>query len=141
MTPHAEHDSLTLELLDTHWFRLHWELTSQTMERAKCSLGGDWTEIKPVLRLFVVESEPTGSRQEDQVLQVVISDRFREWYLIVPEPERRYRAKLGLLTKAGRFYQLASSESVDTPREAGVREDRDPIDSILSRSFEIGSCF
>ncbi|QDU78749.1 hypothetical protein Pla110_04530 [Polystyrenella longa] len=117
LTAQAETDELEIELLSSHWFRLRWALSPRTLERAEVSLAAAWSTVKPVLRLFQVDLEPAGTSQESQIDQVEISDRFREWYFPVPEPERRFRVKLGLLTVDGRFYQLACSESVDTPRE------------------------
>ncbi|MCA9041521.1 MAG: DUF4912 domain-containing protein [Planctomycetaceae bacterium] len=122
LTPRAEEDVLRLELLDSHWFLFRWSLSSQTLERAEVSLGTEWKTVKPVLRIFKIDLEPSGTPQESLIEEIVISDRFREWYYPVPEPECRFRSKLGLLATSGRFYQLACSNSIDTPTEASRPE-------------------
>lgn len=119
----AEEDRLKLDLLESHWFRFSWQLASATLRRAQVSLGMEWSTVKPVLRLYQVDLEPAGTPQEYLVDEIPISNRFREWYVPVPEQEKRFRAKLGLLAASGRFFLLASSEGVDTPAEVAPRVD------------------
>jgi hypothetical protein len=71
-----------------------------------------------------VSSDETTSAAERHVRDISIHGGVNNWYIDVLEPPRSYRVDIGYLSRRGRFYVLARSNVVTTPR-AGVT---DPLD-------------
>ena len=71
-----------------------------------------------------VSSEDTTSAAERHVRDIPIHGGVNNWYIDVVEPPRSYRIDIGYLSRRGKFYVLARSNVVTTPK-AGVA---DPLD-------------
>ena len=71
-----------------------------------------------------VSSEDTTSAAERHVRDIPIHGGVNNWYIDVVEPPRSYRIDVGYLSSRGKFYVLARSNVVTTPK-AGVA---DPLD-------------
>jgi hypothetical protein len=115
--PHTYgHDRLVVLVRDPYWLHCYWELTRQTIERAQAALEQDWHTSKPMLRVIDVTSEDTTAASEVVVRDIEIHGGTNNWYIDVQNPPRTYRVDIGYLTKGGRFYVLARSNLVSTPR-------------------------
>jgi uncharacterized protein len=110
------HDRMVVLVRDPFWLHCYWELTRQTIERAAAALEQDWHHSKPILRLIDVTSEDTTAASEEVVRDIEIHGGTNSWYIDVQNPPRTYRVDIGYLTKSGRFYVLARSNLVSTPR-------------------------
>jgi hypothetical protein len=113
-------DRIVLLVRDPFWLHTYWELTQQAVARAEAALGQDWHAAKPILRLLEVSSGETGG-SERHVRDIEIHGGCNNWYIDVPNPPRSFRVDIGYLTKSGRFYVLARSNLVTTPR-AGMSD-------------------
>src|SRR5204862_4467925 len=89
--------------------------------RAETALGQEWHGAKPILRLLDVTSTETTSSNESTLRDIDIHGGCNNWYIDVSNPPRSYRVDIGYLAKSGRFYVLARSNVVSTPR-AGVSD-------------------
>ncbi len=114
-------DRIIVMVRDPYWLHCYWELTRTTIQRAEASLGQEWHTAKPILRLQDVSSDDTTSAAEAKVRDIDIHGGCNNWYIDVNNPPRSYRVDIGYLTKSGRFYVLARSNVVTTPR-AGVSD-------------------
>jgi hypothetical protein len=114
-------DRIVVMVRDPFWLHVYWELTHQAIQRAEAALGQDWHGAKPILRLFDVSANETTSTSEAAVKDIDIHGGCNNWYLEVENPPRSYRVDVGYVSKRGRFYVLARSNVVSTPR-AGVSD-------------------
>ena len=114
-------DRIVTMVRDPFWLHVHWELSRATLGRAQAAMEQDWHAAKPILRLMDVTSEDTTSTGERHVRDVEIHGGVNNWYLDVMAPPRSFRVDIGYLTKRGKFYVLARSNVVGTPK-AGVSE-------------------
>jgi len=114
-------DRIVVMVRDPYWLHVYWELTHQAIQRAEAALGQDWHGAKPILRLFDVSANETTSTSEAAVKDMDIHGGCNNWYLEVENPPRSYRVDVGYVSKRGRFYVLARSNVVSTPR-AGVSD-------------------
>jgi hypothetical protein len=114
-------DRIIVMVRDPYWLHCYWELTRPTVQRAEAALGQDWHTAKPILRVLDVTSEDTTSAAEAIVRDIDIHGGCNNWYIDVGNPPRTYRIDIGYLTRSGRFYVLARSNVVTTPR-AGVSD-------------------
>jgi hypothetical protein len=114
-------DRIVVMVRDPFWLHCYWELTRTSISRAEAALGQDWHSAKPILRVLDVSSDDTTSAAEGIVRDIDIHGGCNNWYIDVQNPPRSYRIDVGYLTRGGRFYVLARSNVVSTPR-AGVSD-------------------
>ncbi len=82
-----------------------------------------------------VSSEDTTSAAERHVRDIPIHGGVNNWYIDVLEPPRSYRIDIGYLSRRGRFYVLARSNVVTTPK-AGVTDTLDENWTNVQKQFE-----
>jgi hypothetical protein len=114
-------DRIVVMVRDPYWLHAYWELTRHAVQRAEAALGQDWHGAKPILRLLDVSSQDTTSAAEAIVRDIEIHGGCNNWYIEVQNPPRSFRVDIGYLSRRGRFYVLARSNVVSTPR-AGVSD-------------------
>ena len=109
-----ESDRIILIVRDSFWLHAYWDVTKQTVQRAKAALADSWHTAKPVLRVLEISNE-SNSAVENVVRQIEVHGGVKNWYIDVNDPPNSYRVCLGYVTDDGRFHQLASSNKVTTP--------------------------
>jgi hypothetical protein len=114
-------DRIVCMVRDPYWLHTYWELTRHAIQRAEAALGQEWHTAKPILRLLDVSSQDTTSTSESTLRDIDIHGGCNNWYIDVSNPPRSYRIDIGYLARSGRFYVLARSNVVTTPR-AGVSD-------------------
>jgi hypothetical protein len=114
-------DRIVVMVRDPYWLHSYWELTRHAVQRAEAALGQEWHGAKPILRLLDVSSHDITSSAETVVRDIDIHGGCNNWYIDVANPPRSYRVDIGYLSPRGRFYVLARSNVVTTPR-AGVSD-------------------
>lgn len=112
-------DRLILMVRDPYWLHAHWDITRQTVDRAKASLAENWHTVKPILRLLKMDDSGTTSNAETVAKDIEIHGGVRNWYIEVDNPPSRFRLLMGYLTAGERFYELARSNTVITPVPGG----------------------
>ena len=114
-------DRIVVMVRDPYWLHCYWELTHRGVQRAEAALGEEWHGAKPILRLLDVSSRDVSSTTEAVIRDIDIHGGCNNWYLDVTDPPRSFRVDIGYLANSGRFYVLARSNVVLTPR-AGVSD-------------------
>jgi hypothetical protein len=114
-------DRIVVMVRDPYWLHCYWELTRHAIQRAEAALGQEWHTSKPILRLLDVTSNDTTSSTESIIRDIDIHGGCNNWYIDVSNPPRSFRVDIGYLARSGKFYVLARSNVVSTPR-AGVSD-------------------
>jgi hypothetical protein len=109
-------DRIVVMVRDPYWLHAYWELTRNAIARAESALGQDWHGAKPILRLLDVSSHDTTSTSESVLRDIDIHGGCNNWYIEVGNPPKSFRVDIGYLSKHGRFYCIARSNVVVTPR-------------------------
>ena len=109
-------DRIIVMIRDPYWLHAYWELSRSTLGRAQAALGQEWHTAKPILRVLDVTSEDTTSSGERHVRDIEIHGGVNNWYIDVNNPPRSFRVDVGYLSKRGKFFVLARSNVVNTPR-------------------------
>jgi hypothetical protein len=112
-------DRIVVMVRDPYWLHSYWELTHHAIQCAEAALGQEWHTAKPILRLLKVGDRDSGS--ESIVRDIDIHGGCNNWYIDVANPPCSFRVDIGYLTRSGRFYVLARSNVVTTPR-AGISD-------------------
>lgn len=116
--PHAARDRLVVMVRGPFWLHAYWELSRHGVSRAQAALGQEWHSAKPILRLFEVSAGTTTNTSEAPVRDVEIHGGVNNWYIDVKNPPRSYRLDIGYLGASGKFFVLARSNVVSTPKAA-----------------------
>lgn len=114
-------DRIVVMVRDPYWLHCYWEITRHAVQRAEAALGQEWHTSKPILRLLNVSNNGTSSASESIIRDIDIHGGCNNWYLDVGDPPRSFRVDIGYLARSGRFYVVARSNVVTTPR-AGISD-------------------
>jgi hypothetical protein len=114
-------DRIVVMVRDPYWLHAYWELTRHAIQRAEAALGQEWHTARPILRLLDISGRETTCTSERVVRDIDIHGGCNNWYIDVGDPPRSFRVDIGYLARSGRFYVLARSNVVTTPR-AGVSD-------------------
>ena len=128
-------DRLIVMVRDPYWLHAYWELTRQGVERAQAAMGEQWHSAKPVLRLMEVSSSGTTNATEMPLRTIDIHGGVNNWYVDVSDPPRSYRLDIGYLSSSGKFFLLARSNIVTTPK-AGASDAIDENWSQVAENFD-----
>jgi hypothetical protein len=109
-------DRIVVMVRDPYWLHAYWELTRHAIQRAEAALGADWHGARPILRVLDVSSNDTTSTSESIVRDIAIHGGVNNWYIDVQNPPRSYRVDIGYLSPRGKFFVVARSNVVSTPR-------------------------
>ncbi|MCS7237553.1 MAG: DUF4912 domain-containing protein [Thermoguttaceae bacterium] len=105
---------MILIVRDPYWLQACWEITRQTVERARVALGQQWHLAKPVLRLVELDPEGTETGNRRVIGDIEIHGAVNTWYLHVPDPPRSFQVDLGYVVPGGKFHCLGRSNVVTT---------------------------
>ena len=100
---------LVLLVRDPYWAYSYWDFSGETWNWAQKKLSED-SSLKPMIRVHDLD----GQRYYD----LLISLEAKNWYLHLGTPDRRYVAELGIGDGNSRFYLIARSNEVRTPRDS-----------------------
>lgn len=94
---------------DPYWAFSYWDFSGEAWNEAQRKLAED-RSLKPMIRLHDLDlKRPT---------LLLVSLEARNWYLHLGTPDHRYAAELGLGDGRERFYLIARSNEVRTPRDS-----------------------
>jgi uncharacterized protein len=128
-------DRLVVMVRDPYWLHAYWELGRRSVERAQAALGQNWHGARPVLRLHEVSRNGTTSSARQAVRDIEIHGGVNNWYIDVQNPPKSYQLEIGYLAPGGRFFCLARSNVVSTPR-AGSAETFDHNWAEVAKDFD-----
>jgi uncharacterized protein len=131
----CQKDRIIVLARDPYWLHAYWELSRTTLARAQAALGQEWHSAQPILRVMDVTSEDTTNSAERQVRDIPIHGGVNNWYIDVLEPPRAFRIDIGYLSRRSKFYVLARSNIVSTPK-AGLTDALDENWSDVQQQFE-----
>lgn len=117
-------DRLVLMVRDPYWLHAYWELTRQSIERARVAMGQHWHRARPILRVSEVTRDGTTNSVRKVLRDIEIHGGVNNWYVDVDDPPKSFQLDIGYLHPEGKFLCLARSNVVSTPRSTSV----DPVD-------------
>jgi hypothetical protein len=112
-------DRCRLMVRDPQCIHAYWEIRPETMDRARGDLGDDWEGTRRILRVHGIPISGDTTDPPADSFDLDLEEDASNCYVPIPRPNRGYRVDVGLLTRAGLFYPLASSNTVIAPRNGG----------------------
>jgi hypothetical protein len=109
-------DRIVAMVRDPYWLHVYWEITRGAISRAEAALGQDWHTAKSILRVMDISSDDATAASERHLRDIEIHGAVNNWYIDVNDPPRSFRVDIGYLSRQGKFFVLARSNVVTTPR-------------------------
>lgn len=128
-------DRIVLLVRDAYWLQAMWELTRPSVERAKAAMAEHWHTSRPVIRLIELEAGGMTSTAERVAREIEVHGGVRTWYIDVHNSPQTFRVDIGYLAANGKFFTLARSNTVTTPRP-GNGDDLDQNWSEIAENCE-----
>jgi hypothetical protein len=98
-----------------YWIYASWLLTPAILERAEASLGANWHQAAPVLRVYDVLCDEDTSPTKRCMVRIPIQAAVEYWHVPIADPARTYELQLGYETPKGQYFMLARSAPVKLP--------------------------
>ena len=98
---------LTLLVRDPEWAYAYWDFSSETWKWIQ-SLYKKYSGLAAKIRIYNLS---TGSSFDFEV-----NLEAKNWYLCLGLPNTEFEAELGLMDRSGKFYVIARSNRIKTPR-------------------------
>jgi len=127
-------DRLVVMVRDPYWLHAYWELTRQSVERARVAMGQQWHAARPVLRLSEVGREGTTGTVRKVLRDIEIHGGVNNWYVDVDDPPKSFQIDIGYLGPDGKFLCIVRSNVVTTPQSG-------PVDSFDGNWEEVAEDF
>ncbi len=109
-------DRIVMMVRDPYWIHSYWEVTGDSVNRAKEQLGERWDGHRWILRVRSYTGE--GEAQPGtELFDIDVNPDAKNWYIRVPQTDCSYDGMIGVLTRDGTFYPFARSNRVHTPRD------------------------
>lgn len=94
---------------DPYWAFGYWDFAGETWNGVQRRLAED-SSLKPMIRIHDLDAKRS--------YPLLVSLEAKNWYLHLGTPDHRYVAELGLGDGRQRFYLIARSNEVRTPRDS-----------------------
>lgn len=114
----ASKERLVLMCRGPFWLHAHWEMRRSSVERAKAAMGQDWHTARPVLRVLEIVGGHTSESVEKLVRDIPVHGGVNNWYIDVTDPPKSFRVEIGYKSSNNKFFSMARSNIVTTPRAA-----------------------
>lgn len=121
-------DAVSEELVaiahDPYWIHARWVLKRSTVLRAEAALGAEWFRAVPVIRVHALDVDETKGVTAAWVRDVEIHGECDHWFVPVEHPPGAFKLEIGYASPSGRFFALAKSKRVTTPRPGSKAAER-----------------
>ena len=111
----VDKDRIVLIVRDAFWLHTYWEITKNSVARAKAALAENWLGAQPTLRLLKVSADKSTGPVEDPVRDIPIHGGVKNWYIDLDGEPTTLKIQIGYKTADGKFYLMATSNTVSSP--------------------------
>jgi hypothetical protein len=102
---------------DPWWIYSYWEVAGDKEEKVKKSIRNDGAEpSKSLLRVYDVTDTDINKSESNGHFDIELENLANNWYVHVNQPDRAWCIDIGILASNDKFYTLARSNVVKTPR-------------------------
>lgn len=109
---------------DPYWIHAQWVLKRSTVLRAEAALGSDWFRAVPVIRVYAIRVDEVNGTAAQWLRDVEIHGECDHWFVPVENPPNAYKLEVGYATPNGKFFALAKSRKVTTPKPGSRAAER-----------------
>jgi len=107
---------ITLIAKDPHWIYAYWEISGACLDSVRRELGGSLDGCRHVIRMYDVTLIDFNGFNANHWYDIEVGPHATNWYINLWQDSVSYCADLGIIAPSGRFFQMARSNFVNTPR-------------------------
>lgn len=117
ISPNGDTDRIVLMVRDAYWLHAYWEIGNRAVIRAKAAMAEQWHTARPVIRVLKSSSGTSSNTAAESIdRDIEIHGGVNNWFIDVNDPPNTYRVEIGYLSDSGRFFSVARSNTITTPK-------------------------
>ncbi|MDP2921715.1 MAG: DUF4912 domain-containing protein [Candidatus Omnitrophota bacterium] len=109
---------ITLIAKDPFWIYAYWEIAESSVEDVKRQLGGNLDGTRFVVRMYDVTYKDFNGFNANHWFDIEVGRHSSNWYISLWNDNVSYCGEIGILHHSGRFFPMARSNFVHTPRSS-----------------------
>jgi len=107
---------ITLIAKDPFWIYAHWEIAESSIEDVRRQLGGSLDNSRFVIRMYDVTYKDFNGFNANHWFDIEVGRYSNNWYISLWNDNVSYCGEIGIAHNSGRFFPMARSNFVHTPR-------------------------
>ncbi len=108
---------ITVMVRDPWWLYAYWEVDPGREQALRDTIKRQGEEsMGSCLRVYDVTDVEFNGTNAHRFFDIELTGMAENWYIHVEQPDRSYIVDIGIKSRSGRFYTLARSNQVRTPR-------------------------
>ncbi|MCX5687567.1 MAG: DUF4912 domain-containing protein, partial [Candidatus Omnitrophica bacterium] len=107
---------ITLIAKDPFWLYAYWEIAESSIEDVKRQLGGNLNDTRFVVRMYDVTYKDFNGFNANHWFDTEVGRYSNNWYISLWNDNVSYCGEIGIVHVSGRFFPMARSNFVHTPR-------------------------
>lgn len=109
---------ITLIAKDPFWIYAYWEIADSSVEDVKRQLGGNLDGTRFVVRMYDVTYKDFNGFNANHWFDIEVGRYSNNWYISIWNDNASYLGEIGIAHHSGRFFPMARSNFVHTPRSS-----------------------
>ena len=109
---------ITLIPKDPSWIYAYWEIADSSIEDVKRQLGGNLDGTKFIVRMYDVTCKDFNGFNANHWFDIEVGRYSNNWYVNIWNDNASYCGEIGIFHNSGRFFPMARSNFVHTPRSS-----------------------
>lgn len=107
---------ITVMVRDPFWAYAYWEIEPKRLEELKRAIGKEAQEAQMILRVYDITDIEFNGLNAHHYFDLEITNLANNWYINLGAPNRAFCVDIGLKTTSGKFFLIARSNTIQTPR-------------------------
>lgn len=109
---------ITLIAKDPFWIYAYWEISDSSVEDVRRKLSGSLDGTKFVVRMYDVTCRDFNGFNANHWFDIEVGRYSTNWYISLWNDNVSYVGEIGIVHNSGRFFPMARSNFVHTPRSS-----------------------
>jgi len=109
---------IVLMVRDPYWAYVYWDIDEAKYKETQYLMQAHAGRIKTILRVYDVTGVEFNGFNSHRTFDVDVNLEAKCWYIHTGVPDRDYLVDIGLLDDQGKFYLIARSNVMRTPRDS-----------------------
>lgn len=109
---------ITLIVKDPFWLYAYWEIADSSIEDVKRQLAGTLDGTRFVIRMYDVTYKDFNGFNANHWFDIEVGRYSSNWYISLWNDNASYCGEIGIVHVSGRFFPMARSNFVHTPRSS-----------------------
>lgn len=101
---------------DPEWLFSYWEIVAEKLEEARKYFGPEWEATRTILRVYDISGIDFNGANARSFFDIELKGNATNWYIHAGKPNADFIVDIARVSPSGKFFVLARSNKVRTPR-------------------------